>query len=417
MGGELVPAADVVTARVDRARAELLLARDATDAKRVADMARAAEVYARRQRLAEDAIAYATAIKIDAMTLMGEFLKAAEKNTGAKGIGTSAVPEENRTPTLADVGITKKESSNAQALAAIKEKAPEVHEQIRAGKTTVAKARVESRRQEKREELKAKADAAPGAADSWRIVTGDCVEELAKVEPGTVRLAFADPPYNQGVDYGGGAKADRLPDHQFLAWCGAWMDAVVRTLTPDGSFWVLISDEYADDFARLLRLAGLRRKQWLVWYESFGVCDSDRRGFARSSRHLLWYVRDSRNFVFNPDPVTRPSWRQRNGDARADPGGRTWDSVWGIDPPIPRLVGTAAERIPDFPTQLPLALLRPIVGCASDPGDLVLDPFNGSGTTGAACIELGRRYLGIERSGKFAEMARLRLKGVRRETA
>ena len=62
--------------------------------------------------------------------------------------------------------------------------------------------------------------------------------------------------------------------------------------------------------------------------------------------------------------------------------------------------------MPDFPTQLPIALLRPIVACASRPGDLVVDPFSGSGTTGAACIELGRRFVGLELSENFADLSR-----------
>jgi site-specific DNA-methyltransferase (adenine-specific) len=108
--------------------------------------------------------------------------------------------------------------------------------------------------------------------------------------------------------------------------------------------------------------------------------------------------------------VNRPSDRQtKYGDSRADPAGKCWDDVWGITPPIPRLVDNHHERIPDFPTQLPLDLLRPIVSAHSDPGDLVLDPFSGSGTTGCACIELGRRFVGIELSEKFADLSRKRL--------
>jgi hypothetical protein len=76
------------------------------------------------------------------------------------------------------------------------------------------------------------------------------------------------------------------------------------------------------------------------------------------------------------------------------------------------LVGTAQERIPGFPTQLPLDLLLPIVGCASEPGDRVLDPFAGSGTSGHAALQLGRKYIGIEKNEEFAELCRARLAGV-----
>lgn len=401
--------------KVDKARMLLAEAKDVGQAKKVADLARAAEVYAQRQKLSEEAIGYATAVKIEAMTLMGKMLRQTPKAPAGRPpkqeIGSNKEPISTKPITYAQAGIGKKEASDAQVLADLEEKKPEAYERVKAGKTTISKARRELKNEQKREELKARAATAPPAPVTWSIITGDCVAHLHGLPPGGVRLVFADPPYNQGVDYGEGHD-DRLSDLEFITWCRRWMQAAADALAPDGSMWVLISDEYADRFGVALSGLGLHRKQWLVWYESFGVCDSDKRGFARSSRHLLWYVKDPRNFVFHPEAVTRDSWRLRNGDKRADPGGRTWDSVWGIDPPIPRLVGTAAERIPDFPTQLPLALVRPIVGCASDPGDLVVDPFSGSGTTAAVCVELGRRFIGVERSARFADLARLRLRGV-----
>jgi hypothetical protein len=132
--------------------------------------------------------------------------------------------------------------------------------------------------------------------------------------------------------------------------------------------------------------------------------------FNRCSRHLLHFVKDPRRFVFHAEAVRRASARQaKYCDKRADPWGKVWDDVWGIEPPIPRLVDNDAERIPGFPTQLPLALLLPIVGCASDPGDLVVDPFSGSATTGEACLTLGRRFVGIERNEEYVRLARQRL--------
>lgn len=245
-------------------------------------------------------------------------------------------------------------------------------------------------------------------ARNWRILHGDCIDILKSVEPGTVRLAFADPPYNQGEDYGAGAKADRLPPGLYLDWCKEWISAVVNILTHDGSFWVLISNEWADEFGCMLRAAGLHRRSWIVWYESFGVNCLNK--FNRCSRHLFYMLKDPKEFVFHRDPVTRPSDRQaKYRDRRANPAGKIWDDVWGINPPIPRVAGTFGERIEGFPTQLPLALLAPIVGCASDPGDLVIDPFSGSATTGAACVGSGRRYLGIEKNSTYVDLSKSRL--------
>jgi excisionase family DNA binding protein len=150
--------------------------------EKAADVARAAEVYARRQKLGEEAIAYATAIKVDAMTLLGEFLGNMEKQTGARGLpgpgrGKNGLPVGQPVlppPTLPEQGIDHKTSSNAQALADIKKNAPTLHEQVRQGKTTVAKARQEVQKSKREKDRKEKAEAAPKATGqpTWRIIEG-----------------------------------------------------------------------------------------------------------------------------------------------------------------------------------------------------------------------------------------------------
>jgi site-specific DNA-methyltransferase (adenine-specific) len=242
---------------------------------------------------------------------------------------------------------------------------------------------------------------------AWQIITGDCLAELPRLSE-QPRLIFADPPYNIGIDYGDGVGADRLPDAEYLAWARRWVHACRDTLAPDGSLWVLISDEYAAGYGVLLEEAGLVRRNWVKWYESFGVCCTGK--FGRCSRHLFYCVKDPACFVFHANAVRVKSARQTvYNDARANPEGKVMDDVWSD---IPRLAGTHRERIKGFPTQLPLALLSRVVACASNPGDLVLDPFSGSGTTGVAALQLGRRYLGIEKQPHFADLARQRLLAV-----
>jgi site-specific DNA-methyltransferase (adenine-specific) len=248
--------------------------------------------------------------------------------------------------------------------------------------------------------------------DSWEIRHGDCLEVLPTIARGSVRLAFADPPYNIGVDYGEGHD-DVMSPGDFRAWTVRWIRELAATLTPDGSMWVLINHEWGKDVETAICEAGLTVRDWVTWYETFG--DNCTNKFNRTSRRLFHAVKDPKRFVLHREAVTRPSDRQAiYNDRRANPKGKIWDDVWGIKPPIPRLVGNANERIPEFPTQLPLALLRPIVACASDRGDRVLDPFNGSGTTGVAAISMGRRYLGIERSQSFLQRSRQRLLSTQR---
>lgn len=290
----------------------------------------------------------------------------------------------------------------------IQQQAPELLEKIKAGNLTLPQARREVRRREKREELKAKAESATADNSAqWQIVTGDCIQELRRVATERARLVFADPPYNVGVDYGSGSSADLLSAKEYVSWLGNWISECHRVLTDDGSLWVLISDEYAAECCIEIKSAGFILRDWIKWYEGFGVnCASK---FNRCTRHLFHAIKAKTQFVFHEDAVSRPSDRQlKYNDARADPGGKILDDCW-FD--IPRLAGTHNERVPDFPTQLPVALTERIIRCASDPGDLVIDPFCGSASTGVAALRNSRQFFGIEKSAEFASIGSLRLKG------
>ena len=128
-------------ARVDKARLLLLAARDAVDAKKVADMARAAEVYAKRQKLSEDAIRYATAVKVDAMTLMGKFLETMPKAKGGKPYQKCAtLGKKPRVPTLIEHGIEYEEAKACRRLVKLASEQPEKYVAIREAKLPISAA-------------------------------------------------------------------------------------------------------------------------------------------------------------------------------------------------------------------------------------------------------------------------------------
>jgi site-specific DNA-methyltransferase (adenine-specific) len=290
-------------------------------------------------------------------------------------------------------------------------KRPDLEKKVVAGEMKPAEALREIRSTKRRQELEqaaAKAAAERHESDrpKWSILNVDVLDGLESVrdQHGPARLIFTDPPYNIGIDYGDGEQADRLSDAAYMKWVRQWFALCWDCLTDDGSLWVMIGDEYAAEYAVELKATGYTVRSWIKWYETFGVNCSNK--FNRTSRHIFYAVKDPAAFVFNPEAVTRPSDRQtKYGDSRASAGGKIWDDVWQIS----RLTGTCSERIPDFPTQLPLALVEPIVLCASMPGDLVVDPFNGSGTTGVASVRNGRKYVGVEKSEAFADIATKRI--------
>jgi DNA modification methylase len=260
-----------------------------------------------------------------------------------------------------------------------------------------------------------------------QILTGDCLGHLAGLPEGCVDLAFADPPFNIGYEYD--LYDDRKPRESYLAWTERWLAAVRRVLKPDGSLYVAIGDEYAAEVKVRLDGLGLTLRNWIVWHYTFGVHCT--RKFSRSHAHIFYYAIDPKRFTFNADAVRVPSARQTTyADRRANPAGKLPDDTWVLRPQeddrlfrpgsdtwyASRVCGTFKERT-GHPCQMPEAVLERIIRVSSNPGDVVLDPFAGSGTTLAVSKRLGRRYLGIELSPEYAEAIRQRLKDVRPDGA
>lgn len=260
-----------------------------------------------------------------------------------------------------------------------------------------------------------------------QILNGDCLKHLESLPAGSVDLAFADPPFNIGYEYD--VYNDRKGRADYLAWTEKWLAAVRRVLKPAASFYVAIGDEYAAEMKVRLDALGLTLRNWIVWHYTFGV--NCKRKFNRSHAHIFYYVVDHRNFTFNAEAVRVPSARQTTyADRRANPVGKLPDDTWVLRPQeeercfrpetdtwyVARVCGTFKERT-GHPCQMPEAVLERIVRVSSNVGDLVLDPFAGSGTTLAVARRLGRRYLGIELSADYAERVRERLARITPEPA
>jgi site-specific DNA-methyltransferase (adenine-specific) len=239
---------------------------------------------------------------------------------------------------------------------------------------------------------------------TWTVHHGDCVAGLAGLERGSVDLIFADPPYNIGIDYGEGARADRRPSVEYVAWMRDWINAAALALSPTGSLWIVCGQEQSADHDKAIQAAGLTIRNRITWYETFG--NNCQKKFNRTSRPVYYAVKNSRHFTFNRDAVTTPSARQtKYRDRRAAAGGKLLDDVWTI----PRVCGTHRARVAGVPTQIPEEMLRRVVLCSSNPDDLVVDPFTGSGTTGAVSVKHGRRFVGWELREQFVAIARSRI--------
>jgi site-specific DNA-methyltransferase (adenine-specific) len=256
------------------------------------------------------------------------------------------------------------------------------------------------------------------------LVQGDCIKELAKLEAGSVDLVFADPPFNIGYEYD--AYDDRKEADEYLAWSRQWMEGVQKALKPNGTFWLAIGDDFAAELKVLAqRDLGFRCRSWVIWYYTFGV--NCTKKFSRSHTHLFHFVKSPRSFTFNADAIRVPSARQLvYADGRANAKGRLPDDTWILRPQdvtegfdakqdtwyFPRVCGTFKERAGFHGCQMPEQLLSRIIRVSSNPGELVLDPFAGSGSTLVVAKKLERDYLGFELSKNYANRVRKRLANV-----
>jgi site-specific DNA-methyltransferase (adenine-specific) len=261
-----------------------------------------------------------------------------------------------------------------------------------------------------------------------QIVCGDCIKTLNEGPEAWVDLAFADPPFNIGYLYHG--YDDALKTEDYLKFSHDWMAAVQRALKPSGSFYLAIGDEYAADLCVIARRQlGFHLRNWIIWHYTFG--QQTKKMFAKSHTHILYFTKHEpdpgfTNVTFNADAVRVKSARQTTyADKRANSKGKLPDDTWFLRPQEAaphayfepgydtwyesRVCGTFTEREGWHGCQMPIAVLNRIILASSNPGDIVLDPFNGSGTTVVAAALLGRKYVGIDQSAEYVEFARKRL--------
>jgi len=235
------------------------------------------------------------------------------------------------------------------------------------------------------------------------IICGDCIEVLAKVAEPFADLIFADPPFNIGYKYD--KYYDKVKKKNYIAWTKEWMSVCKNVLKANGSFYVAIGDEHAANVKIIADELGLFMRNWIIWHYTFG--QQTKSKFARAHTHIFYFVKDEKSFTFNDYAVRVPSDRQLiYNDRRANPKGKMPNDVWDE---FPRVCGTFRERQCWHPCQMPESLLTRIIAVSSNPGDCVLDPFSGSGTTPAVAYQLARNYVGIEISEKYVENTNTRL--------
>ena len=246
------------------------------------------------------------------------------------------------------------------------------------------------------------------------ILVGDCVELMDALPESSIDMVFADPPYN--LQLGGelhrpnNSKVDGVDDawDQFDGFAAYdtftrdWLNAARRVLKPDGTLWVIGSYHNIYRVGAILQDIGFWMLNDVIWRKTNPMPNFRGRRFTNAHETLLWCARSQNSkYQFNYDAM-----KALNDDLQMR-------SDWLLP------LCTGAERLKKngkkaHPTQKPETLLYRVVLSSTEVGDVVLDPFFGSGTTGAVAKQLGRNYIGLERDPDYAKLAGKRLARIQR---
>ena len=251
------------------------------------------------------------------------------------------------------------------------------------------------------------------ASDQWldTILKGDCVAALERLPENSVDVIFADPPYNLQLDGDlhrpDQSKVNAVDDawdqfesfQAYDAFTRAWMLAARRVLKPTGTIWVIGSYHNIFRVGSVMQDLGFWILNDVVWRKTNPMPNFRGRRFQNAHETMIWATRDqkAKGYTFNYEAM-----KAANDDVQM----RT-DWLFPICTGAERLKDESGTKI--HPTQKPEALLARIMLASTKPGDVVLDPFFGSGTTGAVAKKLRRHYVGLEREQTYIDAAEARI--------
>lgn len=248
--------------------------------------------------------------------------------------------------------------------------------------------------------------------DFYAVYNMDCMTALSKLPQEMFDLTVTSPPYNIGKEY-----EELLPLDEYINWSQRWINEVHRLTKPTGAFWLNVGYVSIEGRAKAIPLPYLLWDripfyliQEIVWNYGAGV--SARKSLSPRNEKLLWYTKHSDIYTFNLDAIRDPDVKypnqKKNGKLRCNTLGKNPSDVWQIAKVTSGENRSSQERTA-HPAQFPLDLIDRVVAGFSNPGDLLLDPFIGSGTTAESAIKNRRFVVGFELREDYCQHIKQRL--------
>jgi adenine-specific DNA-methyltransferase len=254
------------------------------------------------------------------------------------------------------------------------------------------------------------------AGNGYSIYNCDCLEAMRYLPSSLIDLTVTSPPYNIGKEY------ERvLPLEEYLTWCEQWIKEIYRLTSPNGAFWLNVGYISIPQKAKAIPLPYLLWNripfyliQEVVW--NYGAGIAGKKFLSPRNEKFLWYVKNKDSYLFNLDDIRDPDVKypnqKKNGKLRCNTIGKNPSDVWEIAKVTSGQNRSSPERTP-HPAQFPRDLIDRIIKGFSKPGDLVMDPFMGSGTTAEASVMCGRYTIGFEINISYCKYIAYRLQKCR----
>lgn len=399
-------------ARLDEARRQLTLVNTVQDAKEIRDRAKVLTDYARAAGLSLEVMNLGAEIKLRMERKAGELLKEQDKNKGAQGqlAGRDSsgdlrlVQPEDKAPKLADLGINRNQSSRWQRIADIPDEAFDSFiETSKEAKEEITTARALTLLKELAKTLrraKVMTEAVEvGPVLPGMILFGAMQEKLSVIHDASIDLVLTDPPYGLGqtadIQIDGrenlSKPAGEWDDLDAEAEFPEWLAPIRRVIRPDGSLYIFVSDKQAGALRRALESFGFIVRGHLVWWKTNPPPSVRKRTYVSACEHIV-YATAGDSYTFN------------------------WQNDRDMQNVIEHPICMGNERL-DHPTQKPVGVLKRFISVSSNAGGVVLDPFAGVGSTGAAAADLDRQYILVEKNEYYYRQACLRLRDTVRPAA
>ena len=225
----------------------------------------------------------------------------------------------------------------------------------------------------------------------------DAIQGMKGLQDESVDLIVTDPPYNLSKDYG--KTNDNLSFDNYIQFSIDWLTEAKRVLKPTGTIYVFMGMQFISYIYKILdKDLGLKFNSWITWFYTQGIGKT--KGFSSRHDDILMFTK-TKNHIFNLDLIRVPQkyYRSVNNMRGANPG-----NVWEFSH-----VHFCSGNRQNHPTQKPEGLVERMVLASSNEGDIVLDPFVGSGTTARVCQQLNRNFIGFDNNQEYIQMSKDRL--------